>query len=51
MLEEPTIDGLGVDVGTDKGGWPPEAFRRDQVDALAAKLVWAAVDLRTEEAV
>lgn len=51
MLEEPTVDGLGADVETDKGGWPPEAFRRDPVDALAAELVWAAVDLRTEEAV
>lgn len=51
VLDEPTVDGLGAGVETDKDGWPPEAFRRDPVDAPAAEPVWAAVDLRTEEAV
>lgn len=51
LLEDPTVDGLGADVEVDKEGWPPEAFRKDIVDVLAAGLAWAATDLRTEEAV
>lgn len=51
LLEEPSADELGADVEVDKDGWPPEASRKDLVDALAAGLAWAAVDLRTEEAV